>query len=73
MNSNARLSLESVTYAMQARDLLSAHGIGVNVVRLNRNESGGGCAFGIELLRRDVPAAISLLKKADIFHRVVSR
>lgn len=73
MNNSARFGVDSVTYAMQARDLLATRGISANVIRLNKGESSMGCAFGIELSRRDVPAASSLLDKADIPHRIFNR
>ena len=69
MNNNARLGLDSVTYAMQARDILAKRGVRASVVRLHRGESSMGCAFGIELSRRDIMAASSLLSSAGIAYR----
>ncbi len=71
MNNNARLSLGSVTYAMQARDMLVSHGIRATVIRLNKTDASQGCTFGLELSRRDVPSAASLLTKADIQYRLI--
>lgn len=58
--------MRSVTYAMQGREILSKYGIAATVVRLHPNETREGCAFGLELARRDVARAESLLIKADI-------
>lgn len=69
MNGYARLGLESLTYAMQARDILNKRGIQSNAVRLQAGESSGGCAYGIELSRRDIMAASSLLRLAGIEYK----
>ena len=73
MNNKARLAVDSLTYAMQARDLLVGHGINAGVVRLHKSESSLGCAFGIELARQDVQSALSLLDRADINSRLLKR
>ena len=71
MNNYARLSFASLTYAMQARDLFVPRGIGANIIRLNSTDAAKGCSFGLELQRRDLPTAVSLLTKADIEYRVI--
>ena len=66
MQNTTRIALVSVTYAMQARELLQRHGIDANIVRLSPGESPNGCAFGIQLHRGALQAAYTLLTKADI-------
>ena len=71
MNQTARFGFESLTYAMEARDLLARHGIPSNAVRLTKGESPKGCAFGIELAVRDKAAADALLSKAMLHYTVL--
>lgn len=66
MQNMTRIAMVSMTYAMQARELLQRHGISSNIVRLYPGESPNGCAFGLELHRGALQAAYALLKKADI-------
>ena len=66
MNHGARFALSSVTYAMEARDLLSKYGISATVVRLTAGESPKGCMFGIEISPRERAEAAALLTKAQI-------
>ncbi|MBQ2765611.1 MAG: DUF3343 domain-containing protein, partial [Clostridia bacterium] len=66
MNHGARFALSSVTYAMQARDLLSKYGIRTTIVRLHPSETPNGCAFGLEVMPRDISSASAVLTKAQI-------
>ncbi len=62
----SRFGVRSVTYAIEARDILSKYGIAASVVRLNSKESPRGCGFGIQVAYADTQRAESLLKKAEI-------
>ncbi len=66
MNHGARFAVSSITYAMQARDLLSKYGIRTNIVRLHPSETPNGCAFGLEVTPRDISGASAVLTKAEI-------
>lgn len=71
MNNTARIGFDSVTYAMQAKDFLARHSVISYAVRLRTSESGAGCAFGLELSRRDLTVAEALLSKAQMKYRVI--
>jgi len=71
VNNTARIGFDSVTYAMQAKDLLARHSVISYAVRLRASESGTGCAFGLELSRRDLTVAVTLLSKAQMKYSVI--
>ena len=60
-----KLGFDSVTYAMEARDLLARHGIMSDIVRQSRSHSKG-CSFALELPINAAAAAESLLSKANM-------
>lgn len=71
MQSIARIRFGSVTLAMQARRILSQGSLSSTVVRLRPDESTAGCAYGLELPRRDILAASALLDRAGVRYTVV--
>lgn len=73
MASNARLAVSSITYAMQARELLAKYAIASNILRLRRDETPNGCAFGLEIPRQQLSAAAELLRKAQIEFKYIGR
>lgn len=73
MTLNARLAVNSVTYAMQAKDLLAKYGIETTVSRLHRDETPSGCAFGLEISRQKLPAAVDILRRAQIEFKNIGR
>ncbi len=73
MASNARLAVSSVTYAMQAREILAKYAIESSIVRLRRDETPNGCAFGLEIPRQKLSVAAELLRKAQIEFKYIGR
>ncbi len=73
MTHGARLAVSSVTYAIQAREILAKYGITANIVRLHPTETPNGCAFGLEIPPRDIPRAEALLAKAEIQFTKIKR
>lgn len=71
MQSIARIKLSSITYAMQARELLGRHGISSNIIRLRPDEATNGCAYGLELSLREMHAASALLARAEIRYTII--
>ena len=73
MTHGARIAVSSVTYAIQAREILSKYGVTAEIVRLHPTETPNGCAFGLQIPPRDVAKAMSLLDKADIKFTKIQR
>ncbi|MBQ8249282.1 MAG: DUF3343 domain-containing protein [Clostridia bacterium] len=73
MTHGARLAVSSVTYAIQAREILAKYGITANIVRLHPTETPNGCAFGLEIPPRDISRAAGLLAKAEIQFTKIQR
>ncbi len=61
-----RVGIGSVTYAIEARELLSKYGINSGIVRLRQGESPRGCAFGLIIPMGVYQSAASLMTKAQI-------
>ena len=73
MASNARLALSSITYAMQAKELLAKYAIESSIIRLRPDETPTGCAFGLVIPRPKLSAAAELLSKAQVEFKFVGR
>ncbi len=73
---NGRIAFESITYAMRARDLLMAdremaRGARFDIVRLHPNETPRGCAYGLEIPRREMSRAAAILSKAGVKFTII--
>ena len=73
MTHGARIAVSSVTYAIQAREILAKYGITATIVRLHPTETPSGCAFGLQIPPRNLSEAVSLLTKAEIKFTKIQR
>ncbi|MBP3592659.1 MAG: DUF3343 domain-containing protein [Clostridia bacterium] len=62
----AFLTVDSVTYAIKARKVLSAIGIHASVKKVNATATGRGCRYGIFIERRHLFSAMAELKQKNI-------
>lgn len=58
--------LSSVTYAMKARDLLSAQGIRSELTRSSAIRKVRGCGYGLRIRTQDKERALGILLQAGI-------
>ena len=60
------IAISSVNHALRAEKLLSAKGIPAKLIKLQPEMTKKGCSYGLEINRKDVPAAISYLDSSSI-------
>ena len=60
------ITLDSLTYAIKARKILSKKGINSKLVKLDSSSMMSGCTNGIELNSRDFLSAASFLRASGI-------
>ena len=67
------IALSSVNYAIRSERFLSEHSINTKIIKLQPHVTKKGCAYGLELNCKDVPAAISFLDKAKLPYSEIVR
>lgn len=55
------ISMKTMTEAMKAKKLLYRRGVESEVVSLDANIIGGGCAYGIRVYGGDIDSVVKLL------------
>ena len=60
------VTTRSQTYAIKGQKVLSAHGIGARIVRLNAKTNAKGCYFGIEISCSSADAAADVLRREGV-------
>ena len=65
------ITFRSVTPAQRAEGVLKKAGIGCGIQRTPKWMEEQGCGYSVRLHSRDVPAAVQLLREADIPFRKV--
>ena len=61
-----RISVGSVTVALKLRKLLIRARIPSRLIKLNSNESPGGCSSGVEIYERDFYSAVMVMRENGI-------
>jgi len=67
-NITSVLSVKSVTYALKGQRILEANYISARIVRPSGNS---GCAYGLEIDRRDLQRAKNLMERGGVPFRVL--
>lgn len=67
------IAISSVNHALRSEKHLNSKGLRVRIVKLQPESTKKGCAYGIELACKDVPAALSFLESASIPYSEVLR
>ncbi|MBR5322731.1 MAG: DUF3343 domain-containing protein [Clostridia bacterium] len=67
------IAISSVNHAIRSEKFLSSNGIKSKIVKLQPNLTKKGCAYGLELNCKDLPAAISFLDNAGIPYSEILR
>ena len=62
------LTVESLTYALKSRKLLSAEGINATVVKIDSSDSG--CTHALEIRYDELMSATRILGERGIYFRV---
>jgi hypothetical protein len=67
------IAISSVNHAIRSEKYLAQKGLSTRIVKLQPNTTQKGCAYGLEILCKDVPAALSFLDSASIPYSEVVR
>ena len=67
------IAISSVNHAIRSEKLLANNGINTKIVKLQPNKTKKGCAYGLELNCKDVPAAITFLDNAGVPYSEILR
>lgn len=69
---NVILTLETVTYSIKSKKLLSNSGIVSKVVKIHPNQNNKSCTYGIEIKHNDFYGAVAILRNNGINYTVYS-
>lgn len=67
------IAISSVNHAIRSEKYLVQKGLSVRIVKLQPNTTKKGCAYGLEINCKDIPAALSFLDNAGIPYSEVVR
>ncbi len=67
------LTVESITYALKARKLLSRDGISAKLIKADADLAAQGCTYGIEIPAKDFYSAASILRSAEIYYKIYEK
>lgn len=67
------IAISSVNHAIRYEKYLTQKGFNIRIVKLQPNTTKKGCAYGLEISCKDIPAALSLLDNANMPYSEVIR
>ena len=67
------IAISSVNHAIRSERYLAERSINTKIIKLQPQDTKKGCAYGLELSCKDLPAAISFLEKARLPYSEIVR
>lgn len=67
------IAISSVNHALRSEKYLSSYSLHSRIIKLQPNATKKGCAYGLEINCKDLPAALSLLNNAGISYSEIVR
>ncbi len=67
------IAISSVNHAIRSEKYLFSKELNVRIVKLQPNTTKKGCAYGLEINCKDIPAALAFLDNAGIPYSEIVR
>lgn len=67
------IAISSVNHAIRAEKVLLSSSVKCKIVKLQPNSTKKGCAYGLEIARKDIPSALTFLTNAGISYSEILR
>ncbi len=66
------LGVETITYAIKARKLLSGMGIPSKLIKADKIDTRNGCGYAIEIDSNDFLSAVAVLRRHNINYTLLA-
>lgn len=67
------IAISSVNYAIRSERYLAERSINTRIIKLQPHVTKKGCAYGLELSCKDLPAALSFMERAKLPYSEIVR